>query len=163
MVEQPIDQNDDAVFKPKTRQAKNGCRSDCLGCLLALIVVAFLILVVPLLIRQVSFSGKLRAWETSGIDSYTMTIAIVAAPGDLSKFRLVVRNGDLVAVDGLFEPLELDRFREYTIEGLFERAKNCYLLCQVEYDAQYGYPKKFTGGFIESSETIILDFQPLEE
>src|SRR5687768_14663577 len=84
-------------------------------------------------------------WRRSEVTVYTIEIV---SGGNYPKqeLSLTVNSGKVVALNNAGTCPEcgqasLESLNVFTIDGLFNKAIGCFLVCGVEYDNQYGFPK----------------------
>ena len=134
-----------------------------ISCGVIFLILAVVLCAFPVWWPQIENHLNWIKWQQSSIVNYTIE-TVVGGERDMEQVQLTVRNGQIVAAnpDRLCpkcEPLNLDTFHEYTVEGLFSHALGCFILCSIEYDTQYGFPRRISTPY---AYTHVIDFQPLE-
>lgn len=113
--------------------------------------------------HEVEVAQHQTIWEEKGIRNYSLTVEILYGPGSPYQLALVVQADSVRSVTDVrsYESIgvNLDNYERYKIDSLFAQAKDCYLVCHVEYDSDYGYPKFIGGGFAESGYVKVIAFQ----
>ena len=138
------------------------------GCINVLQIGAFILVVMVVcgisasLYRQLnhhfSVNQYREQWETLGLVNYLLTIHRYG-PGFSQTYTITIQNGIADCTDcedGMFDVAT-------PMDTVFELASRCTsLFCSVHYDADYGYPTRIGGGFIEGSWMQIV-VQPENE